>query len=399
MMNMTFNFNNPTNLIFGNGKLDELGGQIAARHKAGTLGKKALLLISNGKSTKTNGSFDRVMAQLKEAGVEVAVFDKIMENPLKSVVMEGAAFAKENGCDFIVALGGGAVLDSSIAVSAMATNPGDLWDYVNGGTGKGQPLVNPGLPIVTIATSSGTGSEVNCWGVISNPDTNEKIGFGYPELVPVLAIVDPELMKTVPAKYTAYQGFDALFHNTEVMISGGVNILSETIALSAIESIAKYLPRAVKDGNDLEAREQVAYGSTIAGITMQLTSTTAQHSMEHAMSAYHHNLPHGAGLIMISKAFAEFFIERHACDEQFVKMARVMGIPDADKPEDFITALAQLQKDCGVDDLKMSDYGFTPDESMTLAVNARETMGGLFLSNPCEMTDADCAGIFDKSYR
>lgn len=398
-MNMTFNFNNPTNLIFGNGKLDELGGQIAARCKAGTLGKKALLLISNGKSTKANGSFDRVMAQLKGAGVEVAVFGKIMENPLKSVVMEGAAFAKENGCDFIVALGGGAVLDSSIAVSAMATNPGDLWDYVNGGTGKGQPLVNPGLPIVTIATSSGTGSEVNCWGVISNPDTNEKIGFGYPELVPVLAIVDPELMKTVPAKYTAYQGFDALFHNTEVMISNGVNILSETIALSAIESIAKYLPRAVRDGNDLEAREQVAYGSTIAGITMQLTSTTAQHSMEHAMSAYHHNLPHGAGLIMISKAFAEFFIEKHACDEQFVKMARVMGIPDADKPEDFITALMQLQKDCGVDDLKMSDYGFTPEESMTLAVNARETMGGLFLANPCEMTDAECAGIFDKSYR
>lgn len=398
-MNMKFNFNNPTNLIFGSGKLDELGGQIAARRKAGTLGKKALLLTSNGKSTKINGSFDRVMEQLKEADVEVSVCSKIMENPLKDTVMEAAAFAKESNCDFIVALGGGAVLDSAVAVSAMATNPGDLWDYVNGGTGKGKPLVNPGLPIVTIATSSGTGSEVNCWGVISNPDTNEKIGFGYPELVPVLAIVDPELMKTVPSKYTAYQGFDALFHNTEVMISNGVNILSETIALSAIESIAKYLPRAVKDGNDLEAREQVAYGSTIAGITMQLTSTTAQHSMEHAMSAYHHNLPHGAGLIMISKAFAEFFIEKHACDEQFVKMARVMGIPDAEKPEDFITALMQLQKDCGVDDLKMSDYGFKPEESMTLAVNARETMGGLFLANPCEMTDEECAGIFDKSYR
>lgn len=391
-MNMTFNFNNPTNLIFGSGKLKELGKQKLP-------GKKALLLISNGKTTKVNGSFDRVVEQLQVAGVEYAVFNKIMENPLKDVIMEGAAFAKENGCDFIVALGGGAVLDSSTAISAMATNPGDLWDYVNGGTGKGQPLVNPGLPIVTIPTSSGTGSEINCWGVISNLETHEKIGFGYPELVPVLSIVDPELMKTVPARYTAYQGFDALFHNTEVMISKGVNILSETIALSAIESIAKYLPRAVKDGNDLEAREYVAYGSTIAGMTMQLTSTTAQHSMEHAMSAYHHNLPHGAGLIIISKAFAEFFIEKHACDEQFIKMARVMGIPDADKPEDFITALVQLQKDCGVDDLKMSDYGFAPEESMTLAVNARETMGGLFLANPCEMSDEECAGIFDKSYR
>lgn len=391
-MNMNFDFNNPTRILFGSGKLKELSSMPMP-------GKKALLLMSGGKSAKVSGAYDRTLEQLHKAGVEVAEFAKVMENPIREMVMEGAAFAKENGCDFIVALGGGAVLDSAVAVAAMATNPGDLWDYVNGGTGKGRPLVNPGLPIVAITLTAGTGSEVNCWGVISNLKTKEKIGFGYPELTPVLAIVDPELMKTVPAKYTAYQGFDALFHNTEVMMSKGVNVLSEIIALSAIENIAKYLPRAVKDGGDLEAREHIAYGSTMAGISMQLTSTTAQHSMEHAMSAYHHNLPHGAGLIMISRAFAEFFIEKHACDEQFIKMARVMGIPDADKPEDFITALVQLQKDCGVDDLKMSDYGITADECMTLAVNARETMGGLFLANPCPMSDEECAGIFKKAYR
>ena len=391
-MNMNFDFNNPTKILFGSGKLNELGSQPLP-------GKKALLLMSGGKSAKVSGAYDRTLEQLRKAGVEVTEFAKVMENPVKEMVMEGAAFAKENGCDFIVALGGGAVLDSAVAVAAMATNPGDLWDYVNGGTGKGQPLVNPGLPIVAITLTAGTGSEVNCWGVISNLETKEKIGFGYPELTPVLAVVDPELMKTVPAKYTAYQGFDALFHNTEVMMSNGVNILSETIALSAIENIANYLPRAVKDGNDLVAREHIAYGSTMAGIAMQLTSTTAQHSMEHAMSAYHHNLPHGAGLIMISVEFARYFIERHACDEQLIKMARVMGMPNADKPEDFITALQQLQKDCGVDDLKMSDYGIQKDECMTLAVNARETMGGLFLANPCPMSDEECAGIFEKSYR
>lgn len=117
------------------------------------------------------------------------------------------------------------------------------------------------------------------------------------------------------------------------------------------------------------------------------------------MSAYHHDLPHGAGLIMISKAFAEFFIEKKACDEQFIKMARVMGIPDADKPEDFITALVKLQEACGVADLKMSDYGIEKSECMTLAVNARETMGGLFLANPCPMSDEDCTGVFEKAYR
>lgn len=390
-MNMKFDFNNPTRILFGSGKLNELGNQAMP-------GKKAMVLISNGKSTRVNGYLDRTLEQLHKAGVETAVFDGIMENPLKEAVMDGAAFARENGCDFIVALGGGAVLDSSVAISAMATNDGDLWDYVQGGTGKGKPLANKGLPIVTITTTAGTGSEINCWGVISNLKTKEKIGFGDPILTPVLAIVDPELMKTVPSKYTAYQGFDALFHNTEVMVSNGVNIFSEAIALSAIENIVKYLPRAVKDGNDLEAREHIAYGSTVAGITMQLTSTTAQHSMEHSMSAYHHNLPHGAGLIMISKAFAEFFIEKHACDEQFVKMAKVMGMPNAYKPEDFITALLKLQKECGVADLKMSDYGFTPDEFMTLAKGARSMQGGLFLANPCEMTDEDCAAVFEKSY-
>lgn len=164
-MNMNFNFNNPTNLIFGAGTLNSLGEQKMP-------GKKALLLISNGKSTKENGYLDRTQAQLEKAGAEYVVCANIHENPSKEVVMEAAVASKENGCDFIVALGGGAVLDSAVAVAAMATNPGDLWDYVVGGTGKGQPLVNPGLPIVTVATTSGTGSEINCWGVISNHETN-----------------------------------------------------------------------------------------------------------------------------------------------------------------------------------------------------------------------------------
>ena len=389
---INFNFNNPTNLYFGRGMLNQLS-------ELAMPGKKAAVLTSNGKSAKVNGTLDRTLEQLRIANVETVVFDKIMENPVREIIMEGAAFAKENACDFIVALGGGAVLDSSVAISAMATNDGDLWDYVVGGTGKALPLKHAGLPIVTITTTAGTGSEINCWGVISNLETKEKIGFGNPILTPVMALVDPELMVTIPPKYTAYQGFDALFHNTEVMMSKGINILSETIALSAIENIAKYLPLAVKDGRDIEAREHIAYGSTMAGMTMQLTSTTAQHSMEHAMSAYHHNLPHGAGLIMISKAFAEYFIEQHACDDQFIKMAKAMGIKAADKPEDFITALVALQNACDVSELKMSDYGIEKSECMTLAINARETMGGLFLANPCELNDEACAGIFEKSYR
>ena len=142
-MRMSFHFYNPTRIVFGSGTLNELGNQALP-------GKKALLLMSCGKSAKVSGAYDRTLEQLKKAGVEVAEFAKVMENPLKDMVMEGAAFARDNGCDFIVALGGGAVLDSATAISAMATNEGDLWDYVCGGTGKGKPLSRPGLPVVTI---------------------------------------------------------------------------------------------------------------------------------------------------------------------------------------------------------------------------------------------------------
>ena len=238
------------------------------------------------------------------------------------------------------------------------------------------------------------------WGVISHDERNEKIGFGgWDELFPVLSIIDPELMKTVPPKFTAYQGFDALFHATECYISKGANMMSDMYALTAIENIASYLARAVKDGNDIEAREHVAFANTLSGIVMTICSTTAEHSIEHAMSAFHHELPHGAGLIMISKAFYEFFIEHHACDERFIKMAQVMGIPNANKPEDFIIALVNLQKACGVEQLKMSEYGFTPDEFEAIAANAKETMGGLFLANPCELPHEGCVEILRKSYQ
>lgn len=387
-----FVFDTTTKILFGVGALENL-------HKEKLPGKKALLLTSAGKSIYANGIFDKTVAELKKAGVDFVQFAKVIENPLKETCEEAGKFARENGCDFILALGGGAVLDSSVPVAIMATNNGDLWDYVYGGTGKGQIAPNTPLPIVTIATTSGTASEINEWGVISKLDTNEKIGMGDSRCKPVLAVVDPTYMTTVPPKYTAYQGFDALFHHTEVMMGKASNIFAEAIALSAIENIYKYLPVAVKDGKNIEAREKVAYASTMAGFTMQLASTTAQHSMEHSMSAYHHNLPHGAGLIMISKEFAQFFIDKHMADERFIKMARVMGFPNSNDPQDFIKALTKLQNDCGVGDLKMSDFGFKKEECLTIAKGARKMQGGLYFANPCDVTDEEIAGILERSYK
>lgn len=390
---MNFNFYVPTRVMFGNGQLNNLNTQVMP-------GKKALVVISNGKSTKENGYLARLQEQLSLANTEYVIFDEIEPNPLKSTVMCGAAVARDNKCDFIAALGGGSVMDAAKAIAAMATNFGDLWDYISGGTGKEKPLENTPLPIVAITTTAGTGSEVDQWGVISNNDTNEKIGFGgYDSLFPVLAVVDPELMATVPPKFTAYQGFDALFHSTEVYISKFANLMSDMTALTAIEAVSNNLAAAVNNGNDMSAREKVAFGNTISGYSMVAGACTSEHSIEHAMSAYHHDLPHGAGLIMISKAYYSFFINKHVCNDRFVKMAQVMGIKGASNPVDFIAALVKLQKDCGVYDLKMSDCGITPDEFEKIAKNAMETMGGLFASDPYQLTIDDCVEILKESYK
>lgn len=389
---MSFMMYVPTKIVFGQGVVKTLS-------KQNLPGKKALIVISNGKSTRENGYLDLVEKQLEEAKVESIVFDKIQPNPLKETVEEGGRFAKENGCDFIVALGGGSVMDASKAIATAATNEGDLWNYAFGKTGKAMPIKNTPLPIVAITTTAGTGSEVDQWGVITNPETNEKIGFGgIDELYPRIAIVDPELMKSVPEKFTAYQGFDALFHSTECYIAKCSNLMSDMYALESIRNISEYLPKAVSNGSDIEAREHVAFANTLSGVVMTISSCTSEHSLEHAMSAYHQNLTHGAGLIMISKAYYQHFIDVHACDEKFVSMAKAMGMTDALVPQDFITALCNLQKACGVDNLSMAEAGITKDELDTIATNAKETMGGLFEADPAPLSHEDCVKILQNSY-
>ena len=390
---MNFNVYIPTRVLFGAGRLNDL-------HTQNMPGKKAMIVISNGKSTRANGALARTEEQLHLAGVETVLFDKVGANPLKSVVEEGAACARTNECDFVVALGGGSVMDAAKVMAMYAPQPGEMWDYVAGATGKNKPLVREPLPVVAITTTAGTGSEVDQWGVVTNPETNEKIGCGgMDSLFPVLAVVDAELMTTVPPKFTAYQGFDTLFHAVEGYISAAANPMSDMVQTGSITRVGKYLARAVKNGDDMEARENMAFANTLSGWSMVTGSCTSEHSMEHAMSAYHPDLPHGAGLIMISKAYFTHFINKHACDERFVEMARMLGMADATAPMDFITALENLKKNCGVDDLKMSDYGIIIDECMTLAKNARATMGGLFACDRVPLTDEECAAIYKKSYR
>lgn len=389
---MSYTMYVPTKVLFGTGMLKEL-------HKQMMPGKKALLVISNGKSVRTNGALEITEKELEAAGKEWKIFDEIEANPTKSTIMKGAVFARENQCDFIVALGGGSVIDAAKAIALMSTNDGDYWDYISSGTGRGKVIKQKPLPIIAVTTTAGTGSETDAACVITNEYTNEKTGFGNPALFPVLAIVDPELMKTIPAAFTAYQGFDALFHSVECYISNKANCMGDMYALTAIENVVKYLPRAIKNGADMEAREKVAFASTLSGAVMTISGCTSEHSIEHAMSAYHQNLPHGAGLIMISKEYYTYFIKAGVDRERFIRMAQVMGMEKADKPEDFITALEHLKEQCGVHELKMSDYGICEEEFPKMAANAKASMGRLFQNDSADLTEDGCVEILMQSFR
>ncbi len=396
---MSFNFSVTTNAVFGNGKISELHNLINTP-SAEVLGAKALVVISNGKSMKENGYLDRVLHELNLANSEYVVFDKVSSNPTKREAEAGGRAARASGCDFIVALGGGSVIDAAKAIGIMAANESDdLWEYVMFGTGKKRRAENASLPIIAIPTTAGTGSETDGGAVITNTDTNEKTGVFGKGTMPKLAIIDPELMMSVPPKFKAYQGFDALFHSTEGFISNKRNEMSKMVASEAIRNVSANLAKAVNDPKDNDAMSKVAFGSYLSGIQMTVGSCTSAHPLEHALSAMHPNLPHGAGLIMISKAFYETFIEKHICDDRFIEMAQLMGIESVSDPGDFITALERLKKSCGVDNLKMSDYGIVPDEFEGMVKNARDTLWTNFQNDPVPLTDEECLAIYKKSYK
>lgn len=378
-----FSYYMPTRIFFGAGSVKKLSRAPLPAGRG--------LLITGGSSTTKLGYVDKVCAALAEAGHEMTVYRDVQPNPTIENVRECAAIAREQECTFVVGLGGGSSIDTAKAAAVMATNDGDWWDYVYGGSGKGQKIKNQPLPIVAITTTAGTGTEADPWTVVTNGE--EKIGGGNDKTFPTLSIVDPDFMMTVPPHLTAYQGFDALFHACEGYLATIASPVSEMYSLKAIELIGKSLPRAVQDGSDAEARADVALANTLAGFVESLSSCTSEHAIEHAMSGFHPKLPHGAGLIMISLEYYKLFAD--VCADKFTHMAHALGRADGD----FVAALAELQKQCGVDGLKMSDYGMENGDFGKYADHAFADMGGLFRVDAKQLTKDDIIGILSRSYR
>ena len=382
-----FSFYMPTRLFFGNGAVKKL-----ARAR---LPKGRGLIITGGTSTTRLGYVAKVQDALAEAGHETIVYNKVQPNPTIEGVRECAALCRAEDIAFVVGLGGGSSIDTAKAVAIMATNEGDWWDYIHGGSGGGKRIAKDGLPVVAIPTTAGTGTEADPFTVITNGE--EKIGGGGEKCFPAISIVDPDFMMTVPPHLTAYQGFDAFFHAAEGYIAKTATPISEMFSLQAIELIGRSLATAVHEGGDKQARADVALANTLAGFVETLSSCTGEHAIEHALSAYHPALPHGAGLIMISKAYWSRFFE--SSGDKLVNIARALGHKDAAAPADFIAALDTLQKRCNVHDLRLSGYGVQPEDFGKIADNAFDTMGGLFRADPRPLTREDVIGILEDSYK
>lgn len=386
---MVYSYYMPSKLLVGEGALKKL-------HTQKLEFKEALIVMTNGKSLIKHGYFDDLAHELSILGINYVVFSEVLPNPTHENVMDGARLAKANDCDVIIGFGGGSAIDCAKAIAIMCTNPGEYWDYISHGTGLGHSLENKPLPLIAITSTAGTGTEADPWMVVTNRD--EKIGYGNDFTYPYLSIIDPTLTYSIPAHLTAYQGFDALFHSLEGYVNKNHNDISDMFAEKAISLLFKYLPIAVKEPNNEEARHYVSLANTLSGFNESISGCTGEHAIEHALSGVRPNLIHGKGLITISLSYYKTLIDNENSIDRFLNLITIISGKTSQNPYEFLNLLKNLQEKCGVNDLHLRDEGFKESEFEYIAHQTFFTMKGCMDDDPFEWTERDVVKVLEESY-
>ena len=279
----------PVEIEFGTNKLSTIGTH------AKRFGKKALI-VTTGPFFQKSGLTDRIQGYLAAEGVASEVLTDVSPNPLSTEADAGAAFAREKGCDVVIGLGGGSAIDAAKCIAVGVAQNEPTWPYwIN------EKTIYAALPIIAVTTTSGTGSHITQYSVITNPKTNEKPGAGSDLLFARVAIVDPELMVSMPTKITAATGFDVLEHAIEAYTSRDANPFSDLYCEQAIKLVGKYLRTAVANGADIEAREKMALADTFAGSAISIAVITMCHAMAHAVGGVCSTV-HGESLAAMAPA-------------------------------------------------------------------------------------------------
>lgn len=381
---MAFDFFVKSDITFGRNSVIELPRLIKG-YKA----KKVMLVYDAG--VKFAGIADTVLHSLNEADVEIVIFDKVIPNPTNEIVEKAAVIAKEEEVDAFVAVGGGSSIDLAKAIDVLMTNPGPIGRY--GGIGM---VEHDLLPLIAIPTTAGTSSEIT--NVSALIDTEKVIKYVVIDnkLVPSKVIIDPEFTKTMPASVTASTGMDAITHAVESYISNMATPLTEYNSLQGLKIIYHNLPRAVKDGSDMEAREQMMLGCVITGFGFSNANLGLVHGIAHTLSA-HFQLAHGMANATVLPYVMAFNAE--SCPEKMVELAKAMDLPvtgDIESDKYLLSEeLLKLTKELGIKTL--SEQGITEED---FEMVADDVLNEPVLSfNPRQnVTKDDVLAILKKAY-
>lgn len=379
----------PTRIVFGRGKMKDL-------HNQKFPGKNALIVISSGLSVKKNGYLDTLVNELNVSGISCQIYSGIYQNPDCAQIMEGAAKAKEFESDFVIGFGGGSCMDAAKAIAVTSVNEGNIWEYMQCRTGNGRRTKRIPLPVVTIPTTSGSGSQIDPWTTITNRITHEKAGYGYTEMFPVISVIDPELMTSVPQIYTIYQGFDMLFHLIECYISRGANWFSDMYVIKGLELWKENFIKTVWEGKDIDAREKMAMADICAGMAMCNCPVTSLHTLEHAVSGWTPNLPHGAGLLLLAEHWL-FYMERYSIIKERMEVILKLLKPDiAEENMSMIRLIHGYLAECGINKMVYKNFernAAKPEEYLKLA---GDSVKEIFVNDRVILTEQEVCMIYQK---
>ena len=378
-----FEFATANRIMFGAGKLNELGNQLKGRTKR--------LLLVRGNSSDAIPRVREILSAQEIPFDEFALHGE----PTVDTASEGVSFALTHGCDMVIGLGGGSVLDAGKAIAALATNRGDVFDYLEV-IGKGQPLKNMPLPFIAIPTTAGTGTEVTRNAVFGSPAHGVKVSLRSPMMLPTLALVDPELTYSLPKEITASSGLDALTQLIEPFVSVKANPMTDAICREGIRYAAKSLRRAYQNRADVSAREGMALASLFGGMALANAALGAVHGFAGPLGGML-NAPHGAIcaklLPLVMDANLKALESRHASIERFVEIAQIVTENKNASAQDGVQWVSELVRELNIPPL--STHGMTEahiPEAVQKTLNASSYKG-----NPISLSEGELTEVLEKA--
>lgn len=390
---MRFEFRPPGRLIFGEGAFASAGEAVAE------FGTKALL-VTGRRAMQAGGYVARAQELLAAAGVQCVVFSEIPSNPVIEVVDRGADLARRQACDVVFGLGGGSTMDAAKAIAVGCAHGRPIREFMVAPEGKPAVATAATLPVICATSTAGTSSELTPFSVLTIPDMHQKSAIRSPYILPRIAIEDPELTYSASPEVTAATGIDVLCHALESYISNSATPLTDLMSQEAIGLVGQFLPRAHRDGHDVEARRQMMLANTFAGYGLACCGATIMHGMEHPVSAYYPDVAHGVGLAAMIPAWARKLVA--VVPQRFARVAELLGRDTSgmsleQAAQQAEPALAELLQTVGLD-VKLRSLGVDDRVLAQMAADTCRYMGATVDKTPGQPTCDEIQKLLEAAY-